>query len=560
MPNPTQDPCGLSGASKVLLMQTILVVIGFFLALAVLRGNNLSASSSLDDGAGKSLTFTIDGIRYAIERIPLEEDDSRHAHPGQGDDKPTTRCEHGGFTVRPRGIPPVFLALADSLGVRESARKLWCETISEDGDSAAKCRGKSHDVCLKKWPRMEGFSVRQHVGHLLDVAIATNKLFTHSHIKQLASKWHEPGPFPFLFVLTKSAPSNFAQRRSMRETWLAEAKRSLRCRCRPTGRCFVSECIIHSTKASWLHQFVLGLDSPIQPNFARALEEQTTQGDILFYPGKDNHAELTAKMFWAIHHVKTNYDFECLLITDDDSYLQIGHVISFLLRGTPNIFRDPPHAEHTGTLKDAPLSSSFTRRRKQCFTSPPQRLFRQQSPFAQECSFLLSQFSVKEAVQTREQTVQYKDSGRDDVLPEFYSCDHEFHQLSRIVKTLKVALELVHDGENLADPDHPAVAKASAKVWRKLQNIVRKKYGPMQTIVTENDPIQMLSATAIGRKVGQDLRIIFETIQSWLATANGRKFLFPLALLLITSPWFVMAAGIFMRVCRHAFGWRARTS
>ena len=139
-----------------------------------------------------------------------------------------------------------------------------------------------------------------------------------------------------LLMLTQSIPWNFQGRKNARETWLALAQSNL------DGKKlhFHGNKPFHWTLGQkedfvWSHRFVLDLaldraDSARKSILEVVFKEQSYYRDILLYPGVENAAKTSWKVFWELAHVERHQTFEYLLLLEDDSFVRFDLVVQYL--------------------------------------------------------------------------------------------------------------------------------------------------------------------------------------------------------------------------------------
>lgn len=106
-----------------------------------------------------------------------------------------------------------------------------------------------------------------------------------------------------LFVLVKSAPTYTERRRLCRDHW------QWRSASKKTHIGGLLE-----------QQFLIGRSGKEDVD-ASVLKEKEKFGDILIYPGNDTYRRLPWKALWAMRYVVEHYQFDMLLLMDDDSFV-----------------------------------------------------------------------------------------------------------------------------------------------------------------------------------------------------------------------------------------------
>ena len=106
-----------------------------------------------------------------------------------------------------------------------------------------------------------------------------------------------------LFVLVKSAPAYLERRKLCRKNWQWRGK---------DGKTTI--------KGLLSQKFLVGASDSSKTD-ADVLKENDSFGDILIYPGNDTYRRLPWKVLWGLQYVSEQYEFDMLLLMDDDSFV-----------------------------------------------------------------------------------------------------------------------------------------------------------------------------------------------------------------------------------------------
>ena len=151
-----------------------------------------------------------------------------------------------------------------------------------------------------------------------------------------------------VLFLSKSAPLYHDRRRRIRHGWLSQAQAVSSCVCKGHTNnkkntiCSSSVQVCSYRRMVWYNRFLIGLSK--QASALKMLSEEiTTHRDFLVSPYEDHYMTLTWKVLWAMEWAVENVDFSFLIFVDDDCFLQLKPLYSYLLQS-------PQHGVYAGQV------------------------------------------------------------------------------------------------------------------------------------------------------------------------------------------------------------------
>ena len=253
----------------------------------------------------------------------------------------SNRSGNGSFVDTP--MPSQLLGLSHELNRTSFAKRAWRTAFNLV--SEANMTGETHFTCLpRRFCKKERVRSRQRdfKCRLLDdesqaLAMATNLVMLEHYRTLYAQQVSSNSSIEiFLLVLTKSAPRNYAKRKTVREGWLGLAQSNNRGACgQETRGCEFSRWDFQEKRDPflWFHQFVVGLRIGEAGNLVDSLfNEQGRERDLLIYPENDSYRRLTWKTIWQMAWAQRTLSFEYLLMLDDDNFVRFDLVADYLTR------------------------------------------------------------------------------------------------------------------------------------------------------------------------------------------------------------------------------------
>eukprot|EP01083_Nonionella_stella_P151037 482172_1 len=113
-------------------------------------------------------------------------------------------------------------------------------------------------------------------------------------------------PRTHLIIGIVSKGSNFQKRDAIRKTWMNFAREDTR------------------MKAFFFCGFEDGQPTP------ELINEQSENGDIVFYDGIDEYVNLGNKTLALVMYAKENFQFDYLMKADDDTFIRLDRILSIL--------------------------------------------------------------------------------------------------------------------------------------------------------------------------------------------------------------------------------------